>query len=405
MPSVCLGRYVQISDLHFGDIDPLGKLKHPWWLRKLWKRLPVLSGLVGHEFQALRDLSECFATRMRRWDPAPHLIVTGDLTSLGKDEQFQTVEHFICDQLPSPPFNEGIGLKRNNNWLRDAMQGRQGYPHQVIPGNHDHWPGRYFMLGPPRSRMIEWSGHLPYVQDTPVRLPGTPARLRFLALNSDADVGDWGRKRVLARGSFCSQVEALRAALRGRVKQPDPDEIRVLLVHHSLAYRARSAARPPRTGLGRIRDWWGENTDLGILEVDVSSRWELQELISEYDIRVLLTGHTHQVDVRGHYALSPRRGRPVPYLEACCGTTTQLNTAPSGYSERERPAAQETSRPGEEQQIAANTFLVHELHYDGGTIEWQTETWERLLIDGFRRSQRNARGEPYARRFPVWPRS
>src|SRR5262249_15561786 len=149
-----LGRYVQISDLHFGDIDPRGKLKHPWWLRKLWKRLPLLSGLVGHEFQALLDLSECFA-RMRGWDPAPHLIVTGDLTSLGKDGQFRTVEHFICDQLPSPPFTEGIGLKLNNNWLRDAMQGRrEGYPHQVIPGNHDHWPGRYFMLGPPRSPMV-----------------------------------------------------------------------------------------------------------------------------------------------------------------------------------------------------------------------------------------------------------
>jgi hypothetical protein len=339
MASVCLDRYVQISDLHFGDIDRNGELLHPWWLRQLWKWLPTFSGLAGHEFQALLDLSDRFA-QMRGWVPAPRLIVTGDLTSLGKDGQFATVERFICDRLPHPPFEDNIGLK-TKDWLGDAMRGRRdGYPHQVIPGNHDHWPGRYYLLGPPRSRMVEWARHLPYLQEATVPLPGTPAQLRFLALNSDADVGYWGRERALARGSFCSQVAALREVLRERAKQPEPDEIRVLLVHHSLAYRARPADAPPRTRFERLRQCWSKTTDLGILEMDDRSRSRLSDLIVEFDIRVLLTGHTHKVDVRRHYALSPQLARPVRYLEACCGTTTQLNTAPPGYPERNRPAGQ-----------------------------------------------------------------
>ena len=65
-------------------------------------------------------------------------------------------------------------------------------------------------------------------------------------------------------------------------------------------------------------------------------------------------------------------------------------------------AAESGGRFGKEQKIAANTFLVHELLYDGAAIVWQAETWERGPEKGFQRSPRNARGEPYARRFSVW---
>jgi hypothetical protein len=400
MTSECLARYIHISDLHFGDIGRNGELLHPWWLRLLWKWLPAFSGLAGHEFQALLDLSDCFARKRPEWGQ-PGLIVTGDLTSLGKERQFNTIRNFICNQLPSPPFDVGIGL-HTGSWLADAMRGkRAGCPHQVIPGNHDHWPGRYYMLGPPQSRMVEWAPHLPYLLDA-IPLSGTPASLRFMGLNSDADVGGWRRERVLARGSCCSQIHALWGILSQRVRQPDPDEIRVLLVHHSLAYRSRPEDAPPRTHFQRLRQWWSRTTDLGILEMDDRSRLELSALIAEFDIRVLLTGHTHKVDVRRNAVLSPQLGRPAPYLEACCGTTTQLNTAPAGYPLRNRPAGQEATQPGQEQQIAANTFLVHELRRENGSIVWQTETWERLPIQGFQRSPRNARGEPYSSRFPVW---
>ena len=355
MESVCLARFMQISDLHFGDIDRNGTLLHPWWLKLLWKRLPVLSGLIGHEHQALLELSECFATRMRNLRPAPSLIVTGDLTSLGKDEQFVLAEQFICGELSGPKFEVGVGLKLGN-WLRAVMKGQhEECLHQAIPGNHDHWPGSYYMLGPPCSRIVKWSSHLPYLQNVTVPLPDTPAHLRFLALNSDADVGNWGGDRALRTGSFHSQLRKLRTDLLAQMKQPDPNEIRVLLMHHSLAYKAQPDGPPPRTRCERIRERWRKATDPRSLEVDDRSRAYLKDLISEFDIRVLLTGHTHKVFLKRDGVPSRRFRRLVSYLEACCGTTTQLINAPPGHPESKR-----SKEEGQSGQIASNTFLLHE---------------------------------------------
>jgi hypothetical protein len=384
-----LHRFAQISDLHFGDVDPRGVLRHPWWLRLLWKRYPLLSGLVGHDHLALGDLAKTF----RDWRTSgrtPDLLVTGDLTSLGRSGQFDLAAAFLCNQLP-PPFERGIGLQTGGGlpapqWLAAAMGGtRAGCPHHVIPGNHDHWPGRYYMLGPVGRRMRGWAPHLPY-QHVPAGPPRPPVRIRFLALNTDAEVGAWGRDRLLARGRFVRQVEHLDRELRQKLPgEPDPDEIRVLLAHHSLAYRA--AAPPATTWFGRARRaLWGSR-HRPALEIDPRSRLALEQLLADFDIRVLLTGHTHTVDVRVHVCLRPGGGKPFRFLEACCGTSSQLAHAPA-------------DRPGVEGRIAAHTFLLHHLFRDGRGVVWRTETWERTLGSRFGRSTRNP-GVPYAAELVV----
>src|SRR5207302_7534251 len=108
--------------------------------------------------------------------------------------------------------------------------------------------------------------------------------------------------RVLARGSFGTQLRRLESAL-SELGAVDANEVRIMLLHHSLAYK--STCR------------------LGILEINDDSRRRLRRLLVQFDIPVILTGHTHQVDVRRHCILSPERKRPIPFLEACCGTTTQ----------------------------------------------------------------------------------
>jgi 3',5'-cyclic AMP phosphodiesterase CpdA len=384
----CLRTFVQISDLHFGDLDANGALVHPCCVRTLWTLCPFFTGLAGHEARALIDLSD-FLTWMRRQDPHFAVLVTGDLTSTGKQAQFDTAVHFIEADLPSAP--GGVGLQ-TGPWLDQAMRGMSTNSHLAIPGNHDHWPGRFpWFLGRPRSRMRAWARQLPFLQQATVALRGTQVHLRFLALNTDADVWGWGPERVLARGSFRSQLRRLEDALAA-LGPADPNEVRVLLCHHSLAYTDHPPYRAP-TRLGRMWHWCWNRSRRAILEINKACRRELRRLLGQFDIPVLLTGHTHKVDVRRHFSLSPERRRPLPYLEACCGTTTQLNEAPSKW-----PSLVPNRK------LASNFLLVHRLVAESRGIVWKTETWRRSHSTGFERAQGNAAGEPWASELLVWPR-
>jgi hypothetical protein len=394
-------------------------LRHDVGMKTLWTLLPFFRGLAGHEHDALKDLVTFFDQMFRR--DRDVLLVTGDLTSTGKNSQFKTAVQFICNELPLSP---GVGLN-TDPWLDQAMRGnRDGIRHQVIPGNHDHWPGRYWwILGPPRSRMCAWANTLPFMQTATMEVPGTPVQLRFLAVNTDADVGDWTPERVLARGRFHTQLSLLEAALEP-LPRVAPNEVRILLLHHSLAYRAKysaemqsrfhqavpkgeldpqedepapqAAAAPDekRTWLRRVLGW-GRRAALKELEINADSRRRLHRLLGDFDIPVILTGHTHVPDVRCHSTLSRERKRRVPFLEACCGSTTQLNEVPSKWNTRSR-----------DRQLDPNTLLVHQLTVRHGEIFWRTETWRRSHLLGFKPfpEAQGERSEPWASELRVWPR-
>src|SRR5258708_7681810 len=121
-PPELLKTFVQISDLHIGAIDPdTQNSKVPWWLPKF----PCFEGLRGHSGLSLRRLEKFFFD-IRTKENAD-LIVTGDITSCGNSDEYDTARTFLGGEL-QPPKGVDCGL-RVANWNRCA-----------VPGNHDQWP-------------------------------------------------------------------------------------------------------------------------------------------------------------------------------------------------------------------------------------------------------------------------
>jgi hypothetical protein len=215
--------------------------------------------------------------------------------------------------------------------------------------------------------------------------------LRFLAVNTDADINGWTPERVLARGSFVSQLRRLEEELP-RILPPDRDEVRVLLLHHSLAYTADVRAPKPSTLLGRLGRWWYRRLGFRDLEINLPSRRRLLRLLTRFDIPVILTGHTHTPMVQCFGAPVPGRARDFDFLEACCGTTTQANKVPPHW-----PAVLG------DRELDPNSLVVHQLLWDGHTVTWRAEVFGRTPFGGFGPAQ-DVNGRPAIAELPVWPR-
>src|SRR5580704_9735617 len=91
--------FVQVSDLHIGDLDRKGNLVHDPFLRTLWTLLPFFTGMAGHERKALTDLASFFEPRRQS---GAILLLTGDLTSTAKRSQFDRVVKYVEETLPPP---------------------------------------------------------------------------------------------------------------------------------------------------------------------------------------------------------------------------------------------------------------------------------------------------------------
>ena len=159
------------------------------------------------------------------------------------------------------------------------------------------------------------------------------ASVVLIRVDSDADVRPKGSHRLFARASFRSQ---LKAALKLLPTPPTEREVRVLLVHHS--------------------------PSCGTFHLGMSGRMrkELEDFLVQTDTRVVLTGHVHEPQTR------PRLPAGTRYLEARCGTTTQLDVIPQGWKVRNPPPP-------------SNTLLVHRLteRTPGGAMDWGVETYVR----------------------------
>lgn len=162
-------------------------------------------------------------------------------------------------------------------------------------------------------------------------------RLHFLRIDSDADVWPHGASRLLARGSFKPQLKQLSASLN----VPEREEIRVLLLHHSYAHKGKTLA------------------------INSSSRAALNDFIVDHNIAVLLCGHVHQPP-NVVVLTATHNKQSVLFLEARCGTTTQVSTFPYDASTllNRRPV-----RPDH----WPNSLLVHRLLFKSGKLIWETE--------------------------------
>jgi 3',5'-cyclic AMP phosphodiesterase CpdA len=345
--------FVQISDPHFFDAT---RQADDFWerVRKTLERSPRFSGLLGHDVKALDDLDRAFADLVAQSEESgsarPELIVTGDLTAVGDDGEFAAANGFL--RSPATPTRPGLGI---DDWRRLA-----------VPGNHDHWPGRLlWFVGPTEglrrtfppeedsgSSVLRWS-----VRDGG-RI-GDKRRIVFLLLDGDADVPDVGSfDRVRAIGRCDRAARELQDALLAPEWMDREDQVRVLLLHHSSAYRGK------------------------FLQLDDASRDAVADLVHGGKVSVVMTGHIHRallVLTRSHESSSAH-----PVLEARCPTTTQrVDTGQLGV------ALKEVQEP--------QGFIVHTVDEDGETLVWRAELWSRSLRQGFRPT-----GSQATLKIPTW---
>lgn len=321
MPETPLLTLLHISDLHLGELAP-GSGDHPLDAKTLvyWRLNRQFDGYLGHTWRALCALSGLSYELEETHPTRPlHVVVSGDLTTMGTGSQFATALKFLQGNLKHTG-NVQIGLGLNPSELT------------IVPGNHDHWPGRRFMLGQPTSNFSSVF-NLPFPKsNVRISLGNGLCTLVLAQIDSDAEVGTWSKDRLLARGSFVQQCWTLGTFLG----PPEPNELRALIVHHSTIERGD----PSLT-----------------LKINSVSLNALKTLVAYTGIKIVLTGHWHFSDFQAPSSLSPS----PDILEARCGTTTV----------RDYFAGKALYR---------NSALVHRLSSDGTRIHWITEFWLRPLL-------------------------
>jgi hypothetical protein len=307
---------LHISDLHLGDLDAEKGDNSPDALTcSYWKVSRWFDGFLGHTWRALRALSELYADLGEKLVPGEKLrvIASGDLTTTGRGPQFATADEFLHGHLYFQGSILGLGADPG-----DCV---------VIPGNHDRWPGRRFMLfGGPTS---EFAKAFPstYPRSKVTFELGSGCNLRIAEIDSD-DETRGPLKKLLAQGSFVQQCRQLKLQLR----TPSAEELRVLVIHHSSIDRQPSSST---------------------LKIDPESLEALRDLVATTGIRIVLSGHWHYYDFRS------RVSGDIP--EARCGTTTVHD-----YFNGQR--------------LYPNCALVHRVTDEGGALRWSTEVWLRPII-------------------------
>jgi 3',5'-cyclic AMP phosphodiesterase CpdA len=331
--SETLATFVHVSDLHISEPDQYGDgVPDPSQLG-LASQFPIFEGVLGHRARPLIYLDEFFGQELK--DEAPGLIVTGDLTCVGKSVEFQTAVAYLGGVYqPRASGSVGFGLDVGD-WKERA-----------VSGNHDRWPGSPIIFGFPTQDFYTHFRHLPF-SGLPIcyRLKdGTIIHLRFLGVDSDSDVHPLGLERALARGSCQRHVEALER----RLNHPGPHEIRVLLIHHSLGYDDTKRR----------------------LRINRPSRDKLREFIRDYKVSVVLTGHIH---VPRYYDL----GTPAfPSMEIRCGTTSQRDTLPEHDWIRELELSQSDPVTPFDKKFRVNTVIVHRLVEEDEAVWWEAKAYK-----------------------------
>ena len=269
-----LKTFIQISDIHISDYN------YDAEALALYAILPKMDGFLGHSYKSLTLLASFFLDMVQQEDA--ELIITGDVTRVGGVREFDTARTYLEDEL-IPPHGNYVGLRN-----RDALK-------LAIPGNHDHYPGIPILVGGPTAGLSAMFPQMGTIVNMPLGTAGH--ELRFMLVNTDADVNPWGYNRWLARGSFVSQLDALGK----RLPPQGAKEIRVLCLHHSRAHRGVT------------------------LEMDEVSRDALANFIVEHGVAMLLSGHIHHPPLVTRATAVHSLGHSAEYLEARCGTTTQRN--------------------------------------------------------------------------------
>lgn len=304
--------FVQISDLHIAAMKTWPKLVSP---HPGGRKEAGFPSSQGHSVGVAHELA-LWLRRFRAAYGVDRLLVTGDLTRRGSDAEFGWANRFISSSWRvRPPGKTRIGMEL------------PGDLYLSIPGNHDFWGGRSYL----RSMKISKGFLGPFVWPTPwidvFESCGT--EFHFLGLDSCSRLGSISPNQFVAMGAIegeeLASASAMFESAAARAFEKGHQVVRVVLCHH-----------PPSELIGRetLIDW-----------------------LDKLNVRLVLTGHTHQSFLDGNSGLGA-------CFEIRCGTTLQEGT--------------ESTLPGPE----PNTFVLHSVvvpQEPGRGVVWEAV---RYCFDG-----------------------
>jgi Calcineurin-like phosphoesterase len=282
---------VHLSDIHIGSIR-----------NGFYNPASVRGGLNGHYPLALGRLQQAI------------LNLPGDLGGIDADERLNFVvsgdlscSGLFTDLVLAHSYLRGLLV---NDYAAADVVGLS-IPHgcfATVPGNHDHWNGKSQYPQPAYSRAIfgqafkqtPWPMTLRSKQRNPklyLDLFGVDSNsgLSHLPDNGTA-YGDFSQDELFhpVRGleQLLIQSDGMRAGLPIGVHL-----MRAIVCHHSFSNRGRPTPNMPRPSLWRragnrvLQHFFGKMPD----PLDPAAVNALLGLAHKYDVRAVLTGHTHYI--------------------------------------------------------------------------------------------------------------
>jgi 3',5'-cyclic AMP phosphodiesterase CpdA len=244
-----------LSDLHFTSTTPADSAR---LLRSLTSTLKLIRG-----------------TRMTAADQY-RVVVTGDLTDHGAAEEFALAQTFLRSKLLLGRHPVLDSLCVGDEPLTNNELG-------IVPGNHDHWNGKWWILAPSQNPNIIG----PQFRKTPWRKIWRPDattefELEIFGLDTSSGMEPKDAANFFQGGRISdSEFEKLQNQIDNSPPRGDGVQRRVrsILIHHSLCYA------------GGRKD---QTFDAGLADVlHDDSRTKLLEFAVENRIHALLSGHTH----------------------------------------------------------------------------------------------------------------
>jgi hypothetical protein len=286
--------FAQISDLHFGAklIEPFDASFHN----------PALCLNLPRALKTARSVTDLQSNQPL------HIVVTGDLTNNGGQDQFAVAHTFLHDRirLKVAPALQFMGVGSHEYLV-------------TIPGNHDHWDGnvwRHSMAFTPAIAGLHF-------QATPWRYqwksPSAKVRVSLFGVDSSSGLSPYATNR-LAKGKISQdELKTLRDLLDEDVadaKKSGVEPVRTILCHHSISYYDEKYV------LGPLR--------LEANELDLGSRLSLVSLAAEYGVRAILTGDSHRA-YDGSLDDFNSTNSQAPYEIRSSATLTRESTETPGF--------------------------------------------------------------------------
>lgn len=287
-----------ISDLHFGEV----------LANNLFSFRSRVLHYPPHDFTLCLDFPNALEyIRVDLLDLADeeliNVVLSGDMTTTGLATEFAVAHALLRSRLRI----KREGLSRYAGFsIPDKQMG-------AVPGNHDHFDGLQFMSRPRAFTPSIFPDHFrptPWVKEW--RSLSGKLTLELHGVDSNSGLPP-KRTNLRAKGSFSTaELDLLEQNLeRSNAGGVEPGRLRVraLVTHHSLMYAGVGAA-------------------FGAVALEDASRVRLLDIVARYQIRVVMTGHTHDSNFHPHAVTLPD-GTITEVWEIRSATTFQGPAAPN----------------------------------------------------------------------------